>query len=152
MSVAVNWSITDVLPAEKKGLRVYLLAEKHQFFVEHEQSQRLTKVLARKKIEKPVYFAGSDLNDGDYLFPLGSLTHLNIWESVKVAAERSLSLAREMKISPVIMVMDAPDSLGFHKKALEGVLLGGYQFSTFKKEDKDQAQCPDVGFVIGNLD
>ncbi|MCK4379371.1 MAG: hypothetical protein KAW01_08520, partial [Deltaproteobacteria bacterium] len=127
MSVAVTWRITDVLPTEKKGLRVYLLAEGRQFFVEHERSQRLMKVLARKKIEKPVYFAGLDLNDGDYLFPLGSLRHLNIWESVKVAVDRALSLAREMKFSSVIMVMDAPDSSGFHKKALEGVLLGGYQ-------------------------
>ncbi|MEA2108858.1 MAG: leucyl aminopeptidase [Pseudomonadota bacterium] len=152
MSVAVTWSITDVLPAEKKGLRVYLLAEKHQFFVEHEQSQRLTKLMARKEIKKPVYFTGSDLDAGDYLFPLGSLTHLNIWESVKVAAERAFVLAREMKISPVIMVMDAPGSSGFHKKAFEGILLGGYQFSTFKKADKDQGECPDISFVIGDLD
>ncbi len=152
MSVVVTWRVTDVLPAEKKGLRVYLLAEERQFFVEHEQNQQLTKVLVRKKIEKPVYFAGADLNDGDYFFPLASLIHLNIWESVKVAADRALSLAREMKFSSVIMVMDAPDSLGFHKKALEGILLGGYQYSTFKKADKNQAQWPDVCFVVDNLD
>ena len=152
LDATITWRITDVLPVAVGGLRVYLMAEGRQFFVEHERSQRLTKVLARKKIEKPVYFAGLDLNDGDYLFPLGSLTHLNIWESVKVAAERALSLAREMKFSSVIMVMDAPDSLGFHKKALEGILLGGYQFSTFKKADKDQTLWPDISFVVGNLD
>lgn len=152
MSVAVTWSIADVLPAEKKGLRVYLLAEEHQFFVAHESNQQLTAALARKKIEKPVYFAGMDLNDGDYLFPLGSVTHLNIWESVKVAAARALSLARELKISSLIMVMNAPDSLGFHKKALEGIMLGGYHYAAFKKEDKDQTQWPDICFVVGNLD
>ena len=32
MMNAVTWAVTDDLPAEKKGLRVYLLAEGHQFF------------------------------------------------------------------------------------------------------------------------
>ncbi|HHD62975.1 MAG TPA: hypothetical protein ENK96_01125, partial [Desulfobulbaceae bacterium] len=110
MSVEIKWQVADVLPAAEKGLRVYLQAEDRQFFVENERNFQLTKVLERKKIEKPVYFAGADLNDGDYLFPLESLTHLNVWESVKAVAERAISLAREMKISPVIMVMDAPGS------------------------------------------
>lgn len=152
MSVAINWQVSKVLPAESKGLRVYLLAEGRQFFVEREDNQQLTKVLARKKIKKPVYFAGTDLNDGDYFFPLASLTYLNVWESVKVAAARALSLAREMKFSSVIMVMDAPGSSGFHKKALEGMLLGGYRYSRFKKKAEDHEGSSDICFVVGDLD
>ena len=108
-------------------------------------------MLERKKIEKPVCFAGTELDDGDYFFPLESLTHLNIWESVKVAAARALSLAREMKMSSLVMVMDASDSLGFHKKALEGMILGDYRYSAFKKDKKDQKPC-EIFFVVGDLD
>ena len=152
-NTAITWRVSDVLPTAAKGLRVYLLADERQFFAEDEQNRRLIKVLARKEIEKPVYFAGVDLDSVDYLFPLESLKGLNIWESVKVAAGRALALALEMKISSIIMVMDAPGSLGFHKKSLEGILLGGYRYTAFKKEDMEQPQAScEICFVVGDLD
>ncbi|MBN2331848.1 MAG: leucyl aminopeptidase [Deltaproteobacteria bacterium] len=152
MDSTMQWQVRSAVPLDRQELRVYLLADDRQFFAADDRLLKLRDVLARKEIKKAVFVAGEDLSSGDYLIPLQSFSPLNIWESVKAAAAQALGVAREMKLSGVTLVLDAPDALGFHKKALEGIMLGGYRFATFKKEAREESLLPEITFVVGALD
>ncbi len=153
----INWRVEKNWSATAVGLRTFLLAEKHKFFINYSELAGKLKLYKEREIEKNLLFSGSELESSDYLVPLTQFKYLNIWEAVKCAALAAYQEAVSLKISPLVLVMDAPDASGFHKKALEGIILGSYVYDRFKgveksPEKKTDPFVPEVVFVVGGLD
>jgi len=65
---------------------------------------------------------------------------LNVWESVKTAAARSLRTARELGLKRVAFVLNTSDALPMVGKAVEGALLGTHGFAAYKKESAEKQE------------
>ncbi len=152
----INWRVEKDQPVGA-GLRAFLIAEKHNFFSPSPELEARLKLHKERQIEKSLLLSDGKLESADYLLPLAQFKYLNIWEAVKCAALQAYKEAVSLKISPLVLVMDAPDASGFHKKALEGIILGNYAYEQFKvaeksKEKKTETFVPEVVFVVGDLD
>ncbi len=150
----INWRVAKEQPAT--GLRAFLIAEKHKFFTPSAELEPRLKLCQEREIEKSLLLSDGGLETADFLLPLAQFKYLNIWEAVKCAALQAYEEAVSLKISPLVLVMDAPDAVGFHKKALEGIILGSYAYQQFKgaekaKEKKSETFVPEIVFVVGEL-
>ena len=153
----IIWRVEKTWSVANAGLRTFLLAEKHEFFTSYQELEAKIKLYNDRKIEKSLLLSGSELESADYLVPLAQFKYMNIWEAVKCAVLQAYKEAVSLKVSPLVLVMDAPDAAGFHKKALEGIVLGSYVYDQFKgaeksKEKKSETFAPEVVFVTGGLD
>ncbi len=153
----ISWRVEKTWAADVPGLRTFLLAEEHEFFTPYAELEAKLKLYNEREIEKSLLLSGTTLESSDYLLPLAQFKYLNIWEAVKCAALMAYKEAVSLKISPLVLVMDAPDASGFHKKALEGIILGSYAYEQFKggaksKEKKSEIFVPEIVFVSGGLD
>ena len=147
--VEKSWSVKD------KGLRAFLLSEEREFFTLYQELEDKLKVFQERKLDKSLFLSDSELTSADYFVPLVQFKHLNIWEAVKCATLQAYKEAVALQISPLVLVLDAPEANGFHKKALEGIILGAYAYEQFKAKtpDKDKKDfCPELVFVVGGLD
>ncbi len=153
--VKISWRVEKNRPAV--GLRTFMLAEKQEFFTLYQEIETKLEPFKERKIEKSLLLNDNGLESADFLIPLAQFKYLNIWETVKCAALQAYKEAQALKISPLVLVMDAPDASGFHKKALEGIILGSYAYEQFKggarsKEEKTETFVPEIIFVAGGLD
>jgi leucyl aminopeptidase len=153
----ISWRVEKTRGADAAGLRTFLLAEKHKFFTPYAEIEAKLKFYNEREIEKSLLLSGSEFERADYLLPLAQFKYLNVWEAVKCAALMAYKEAVALKISPLVLMLDAPDAVGFHKKALEGIILGSYAYEKFKggekiKEKKSATFVPEVVFVTGGLD
>jgi len=157
MTKQIVWRVEKLWSAKAPGLRAFLLAKEREFFTPYQELEEKLKVFKERKLKKSLLLSSSKLSSADYFVPLDQFEYLNIWEAVKCAALQSFKEAVALKISPLVLVLDAPDASGFHKKALEGIILGAYAYERFKDkaqtENRDEdAFCPEVVFVVGGLD
>ncbi|MEA1922634.1 MAG: leucyl aminopeptidase [Pseudomonadota bacterium] len=159
MTKQIVWRVEKSWLAKEPGLRAFLLSEEREFYTLYQELEDKLKVFKERKLEKSLLLSASELMSADYFVPLNQFKHLNIWEAVKSAAQQAYKEAVALKISPLVLILDAPDASGFHKKALEGIILGAYAYEQFKgkapNQDKDKDKedfCPEVVFVVGGLD
>ncbi|MBW1646340.1 MAG: leucyl aminopeptidase [Deltaproteobacteria bacterium] len=152
MSDEITWQVQATVEPPAAGLRVFLHSEEREFFLADDRLGDLADRVRSGDLKQPFYLADRQLAGGDYLVPLAAFKGLNIWEAVKTGAARALSLARELKIATLTLVLDARGALGFHKKALEGILLGAYRYRAFKREEDDAPAPLRVNFAVGSLD
>ena len=157
MTKQIVWRIEKSWSAKEQGLRAFLLPEEREFFTLYQELEEKLKVFKERKLEKSLLLSAPELTSADYFIPLAQFKHLNIWEAVKCAALQAYKEAVALQISPLVLVLDAPEASGFHKKALEGIILGAYAYEQFKAKapdkDKDKKDfCPEVVFVVGGLD
>ncbi len=135
----IKWRVTTAWPETEGGLRAYLLGQGYELFAENEERRQRLAVFRERNLESTVLLASSSLAAGDCLVPLTQFKYLNIWEAVKCAALEAYNLASSIKISPLVLLLDGPGAAGFHKKALEGILLGTYTYEHFKRTSQDDA-------------
>ncbi len=155
MEKQIIWRVAKSWSVKEKGLRAFLLSKDREFFTLFQDLEEKLKVFKERKLEKSLLLSTSQLTSADYFVPLAQFKHLNIWEAVKCAALQAYKEAVALKISPLLLVLDAPEASGFHKKALEGIILGAYSYEQFKTAPPDEDKedfCPEVIFVIGGLD
>ncbi|MBN2808544.1 MAG: leucyl aminopeptidase [Deltaproteobacteria bacterium] len=155
MASEIVWRVIKSEAEKESGLRAFLLSEEHEFFVTGAAVTDKLKVFKERELEKSLLLSGPELTFADYLIPLAQFKYLNIWEAVKCAALEAYNQAVALKISPLRLVLDAPPAAGFHKKALEGILLGAYAYEKFKSAGKDKEKAafsPEVIFVVGDLE
>jgi len=153
----INWRIEKTWLPAAAGLRTFMLAEEREFFTSYQEIEKKLGPYKEREIEKSLLLSDAGLEQADYLVPLAQFKYLNIWEAVKCAALQAYKEAVSLKISPLVLVLDAPDASGFHKKALEGIILGDYTYDQFKgaeksKEKKSETFVPEIVFVTGGLD
>ncbi len=153
----IIWRIEKTWSATAPGLRTFMLAEKREFFIPYQDLKEKLAHYNEHEIEKSLLLSDAGLERADYLVPLAQFKYLNVWEAVKCAALQAYKEAVSLKISPLVLVLDASDAVGFHKKALEGIILGDYVYDQFKGpekcgEKKSAAFIPEVVFVTGSLD
>ena len=153
----MSWRVEKTWSAAAAGLRTFMLAEEHEFFTPYQEFEEKLARYNEREIEKSLLLSDAGLERADYLVPLAQFKYLNIWEAVKCAALQAYKEAVSLKISPLVLVLDAPDASGFHKKALEGIILGDYVYDQFKggeksKEKKAETFVPEIVFVTGGLD
>ena len=155
MEKQMVWRVEKSWSVKEKGLRAFLLADDRAFFTLYQDLEEKLKVFKERKLEKSLLLSAPELTSADYFVPLAQFKHLNIWEAVKCAALQAYKEAVALKISPLILVLDAPEASGFHKKALEGIILGAYSYEQFKAASPDKEKepfCPEVVFVVRGLD
>ncbi|MCD6429764.1 MAG: leucyl aminopeptidase [Deltaproteobacteria bacterium] len=155
MEKQMVWRVEKSWSVKEQGLRAFLLSDERDFFTIYQDLEEKLKVFKERKLEKSLLLSAPELTSADYFVPLNQFKHLNIWEAVKCAALQAYKEAVALKISPLVLVLDAPEASGFHKKALEGIILGAYSYEQFKaaSPDKDEeAFCPEIVFVVGGLD
>lgn len=153
----IIWRVEKKWAAEAQGLRTFMLAEEHEFFISYQEIEAKLKLYNEREIKKSLLLSGAALDRADYLVPLAQFKRLNVWEAVKCAALKAYEEAAALKISPLVLILDAPAALGFHKKALEGIILGAYKYDQFKSSGKENDKkpepfSPEVVFVTGGLD
>lgn len=153
----IVWRVTKTWSPEAEGLRTFMLVEEREFFTPYQEIEAKLKLYTERKIEKSLLLSGAALDIADYLVPLAQFKYLNVWEAVKCAALQAYKEAVALKISPLVLFLDAPGAAGFHKKALEGILLGSYSYDQFKgasepQDEKPTPFSPEVVFVAGGLD
>ncbi len=155
MEKQIIWRVEKSWPQKEQGLRVFMISDERVFFTIYQELEDKLKVYKERKLDKSLLLTASDLTSADYFVPLNQFKHLNVWEAVKCAALQAYKEAVALKISPLVLVLDAPEASGFHKKALEGIILGAYAYEQFKSDPKDRDKedfCPEVVFVVGGLD
>ena len=159
MTEQIVWRVEKSWSVKEPGLRAFLLPEDREFFTIYQELEEKLKVFKERKFEKSLLLSTPELTSADYFIPLSQFKYLNIWEAVKCAALQAYKEAKSLQISPLVLVLDAPEAGGFHKKALEGIILGAYAYEQFKgkapSENKDNDKedfCPEVVFVTGGLD
>jgi leucyl aminopeptidase len=153
MSETINWKVTAGLEAGDTGLRAFLFDEEREFFAPLSRGAELLSLYRERELEKGLLLTAPGLAGGDFLVPLKQFKRLNVWEAVKCAALEAFNQARALKLSPLCLVLDGAGAAGFHKKALEGILLGAYSYDRFKPEKKkEEAFVPEVVLVAGGLD
>ena len=155
MEKQMVWRVEKSWSVKEKGLRAFMISDERGFFTLYQDLVEKLKVFKERKLEKSLLLSAPELTSADYFVPLAQFKHLNIWEAVKCAALQAYKEAVALKISPLVLVLDAPEASGFHKKALEGIVLGAYAYEQFKAAPKDkekEAFCPEVIFVVGGLD
>jgi leucyl aminopeptidase len=130
----INWQVVTEGPAEA-GLRAFFLTDEREFFAPSAERTACLKAYRERQLDQSLLLTSAELSGGDCLIPLSQFKRLNIWEAVKCAALEAFNQAVKLKISPVVLILDGPDATGFHKKALEGILLGVYAYERFKKSD-----------------
>ena len=145
MTKKIVWRVEKSWLAKEPGLRAFLLSEEREFFTLYQELEDKLKVFRERKLEKSLLLSAPELTSADYFVPLNQFKHLNIWEAIKCAALQAYKEAVALKISPLVLVLDAPEACGFHKKALEGIILGAYAYEQIKgkepnkDKDKDKA-------------
>ena len=121
MTRQIVWRVEKTWSVKESGLRAFLLPEEQEFFTLYQELEEKLKVFKERKLEKSLLLSAPELTSADYFVPLNQFKHLNIWEAVKCAAQQAYKEAVALKISPLVLILDAPDACGFHKKALEGM-------------------------------
>ena len=118
MEKQIVWRVEKSWSVKEQGLRAFLLLDEREFFTTYQELAKKLKVFKERKLEKSLLLSASELTTADYFVPLAQFKHLNIWEAVKCAALQAYKEAVALKISPLVLVLDAPEASGFHKKAL----------------------------------
>ena len=155
MTNEIIWRVEKSWSLKEPGLRAFLLSDEGEFFTLYQELEEKLKVFKERKLEKSLLLSTPDLTSADYFVPLKQFKHLNVWEAVKCGALAAYKEAVALKISPLVLVLDAPEASGFHKKALEGIVLGAYAYEQFKAAPRDKDAepfCPEVVFIVGGLD
>jgi len=152
MDKSIKWKVVPGLDAGGKGLRVFLLDDEREFFLPAAGGQTVKAYRQRELKESLLLISDSGLDEGDFLVPLNRFKRLNVWEAVKCAAHEAFRQALALKLSPLWLVLDGPGARGFHKKALEGILLGAYAYDRFKSGEEKESDdfVPEVTIVAGN--
>lgn len=146
-----KWRVEKQWPATEPALKAWLTDENLNFFDPDQAAAALIKVFNDKKLKRNLLFSDAEVRNGNLIVPLAQFKNLNLWEALKCAALAAYKEAVSLKISPLVLVMDAPDADGFHKKALEGIILGAYEYQGYKAKEEDDF-VPEVVFVVGALD
>ena len=115
--VEKSWSVKD------KGLRAFLLSEEREFFMLYRELEDKLKVFKERKLDKSLFLSDSELTSADYFVPLAQFKYLNIWEAVKCAAQQAYKEAVALKISPLVLVLDAQMRVVFIKKHWKELFL-----------------------------
>ncbi len=155
MAERIKWRVEKSWPADGPGLKTFFLADERAFFRAGSGRDEKLETYRQRELEKSLFLGGAELEAGDLFVPLAQFKRLNVWEAVKCAALEGFNQAKALKMSPLVLVLDGPGAAGFHKKALEGVILGAYAYERFKKKDPEKADsgfAPEVVLVAGELD
>jgi leucyl aminopeptidase len=75
------------------------------------------------------------------------LRGFNLWENVKTFAARSLRLGRDYRLARVGIVLNTKDAAPLVGKAVEGAILGTYQFDRYKQE-KDEFFAKEASLTV----
>ncbi|MBN2707168.1 MAG: leucyl aminopeptidase [Deltaproteobacteria bacterium] len=153
MEKNIIWKVLDNYPAPEPGMRVFLFDEERRFFASSPELEKKAAIYRERGLDKSLFLGSPELARADYLLPLAQFKYLNVWEAVKCAAQQAFNEAAALKISPLVLVLDGPDAPGFHKKALEGIVLGAYNYSQFKSAEREADKfVPELVFAVGGFD
>ena len=153
MRKIASWRVVKTWPQAEAGLKVWFKCERMHFFTMDQAGVRLFQGFEKKKLKRSLLLSQADVSSGDFIVPLVQFKHLNVWEALKCAALAAWKEAVALRISPLVLLLDAPDAVGFHKKALEGIFLGDYVYDHYKsRENGEDEFVPELVFVIGGLD